>query len=190
MAVELEGAYYNLPVTNGSFNATVNRCSNGAATAELTAYDIGNAQSGTPVNLPVSGSTINAGTLTACGVSLDSYIRYTLNGVPYQLAPPSDNLIGWTSQETSGITSIGGLRTGEGNIIFMFTGTKEPGVYPVILCDVNATTFRYVREGQFNTTITEFGGPVGFVTGNFSGVLRDSTTNSTNPINCSFRLQR
>ncbi|QEH42976.1 carboxypeptidase-like regulatory domain-containing protein [Chitinophaga sp. XS-30] len=195
VTVALEGMYYNIPVENGNFNATITRCGSGPTTATLTAYDIDGRQSGPKVERSVAGVTVDAGVLAACGTPIDTYIKYSLNGVEYEILPPADTVFFSRPSQNSSITAIGGRwgRNQYENIIFLFTGEQAPGTYPVFLVDIYSDEGRllYVREGNFTTTLSEYGTtPGSYITGTFAGMLRDSLTSNTIPINCSFRVIR
>lgn len=195
VTVVLEGMYYNIPVENGNFNTTIPRCGSGPTTATLTAYDIDGRQSGPKVDRPVAGVTVDAGVLTACGTSIDTYIKYSLNGVEYDILPPADTILFFLPTEDSGITAIGGARNRNQyeDIVFMFSGQQAPGTHPVALVNIYKAggAIQYVKGGDFYANVSEYGAtPGSYITGTFSGVLKDSLTNGTIPINCSFRVMR
>jgi hypothetical protein len=196
VTVKLENIYFNIPVTNGNFTTTITRCNNSSATATMIAFDATNQQMGPEVSIPVSGSTVNAGTLVACGTTSDTYLRYTLNGVNYELLPPTDTLRFFYQQNPNReITSIEATRQGQPylDIVFFFTGPQAPGIHPVAIIEVlhGDSTTLYFHNGTINADITEYGtAPDGYVSGTFSGTVRNPQGTEIVPINCSFRVKR
>jgi hypothetical protein len=194
---ELEGLFYNIPVTNGHFSTSIARCNNTPANGKFTAYDMVNNVSGNTISVSVSGSSVNAGQIAACGVALDTYIDYTLNGISYHLAPPADSVvfIGLGSTPASGI--VGAFKqkdTSNVDMVLYFVGIQGPGTYPVASVWFMENNFTYSRGNNFlNVTFTEYGTTPGtYIAGSFSGTVADtlSNPNIVVPVTCSFRLLR
>lgn len=66
--------------TNGIFDFTFINCQ-GSSSAKLIAVDNSTLKQGNPVNVNISGSSINAGELTACDVSSATFFNLTIGGV-------------------------------------------------------------------------------------------------------------
>lgn len=195
VTMELENIFYNIPVSNGQFSGSISRCKSEAVTASLTPYDITGKAAGPAVNVPVSNGTVEAGQLMACGTTLDTYIRYTVNGVNYEILPPRDSIYVYIASETSTFTAIGGMRQRGPyeDIVVIFGGGALPGSYTVFIADVydGNNSRLYERNSSYNTTVTEYGTtPGSYITGTFSGTLRDTLNTVVVPINCSYRVQR
>jgi hypothetical protein len=195
VTVRIENNYFNIPVTDGSFTTTITRCSNSATTATLIPFDAIKQETGTEVNIPVSGNTVNAGTLVACGTTSDTYLRYTLDGVSYQILPPADTLRFFYQQTANReVSSIEATRQGEQlDMAFFFTGPQTPGIHPIAIIEVlhGGPNTLYYHNGDINVDITEYGNaPGGYVSGTFSGTARNPQGTQIVPISCSFRVKR
>jgi hypothetical protein len=196
VTVKLDDIYINIPVTNGSFATTITRCNNSSATATLTAFDAGKQELSPEVSIPVSGNTINAGTLVACGSTSDTYLRYTVDGVSYEILPPADTLrLFYQPTVNNGTSSIEATRKGQQylDMAFFFRGPQAPGIHPIVLIEIfhGDSTTLYYHNGTINADITEYGSaPGGYVSGTFSGTVRNPEATKIVPINCSFRVKR
>jgi hypothetical protein len=198
VSIKLENIYYNVPVTNGNFSTTITRCNNETVTATMVAYDQTSQQSGNEVSVPVSGTTVNAGNLVACGATNDTYIRFTLDGVNYEYLPPTDTVrygyVPSQQQPSSSITYIEAKRTGQvyEDVVIMFRGEQTPGTRQALITDFYFGKYeiQYLRNGSINIEVNEYGPPGGYVTGTFSGTVRDSLGTKILPVNFSFRAKR
>jgi hypothetical protein len=195
ISIKLDNLYYNVPVANGNFTATIDRCNNETVTATLIAYNQAQQASGQEVNISVSSGTVNAGTLTACGSTADTYLRYTLDGTNYQLLSPADSFYHFTGGTNNTITYIGGFRQGQAveELVIMFTGPLAPGPHNGFISDFyfGGPALHWMASDRFNVDVTEYGtGPGGYVMGTFSGIVRDSAGTKTAPLNCSFRVKK
>ena len=196
VTVKLEDIFINIPVVNGSFSTTFTRCSNSAATATLTAFDAVQQVKGPDVTVPVSGNTVNAGQLVACGAASGTYVRYTLGGVNYQFEPPADTLHAYYQQsQSSELSSIEATKQGQHNpdIIFFFKGPQAPGIHPILIIEIlqGDTATHYYHNGPINVDITEYGtAPGGYISGTFSGTVKNPQATEIIPISCSFRVKR
>lgn len=196
VSVKLDGTYINIPVTNGSFTTTITRCSNSPATATLIAFDGTKQEAGTEVSIPVSGNTVNAGTLVACGTTSGTYLKYTLDGISYEFLPPADTLhFYYQPVSNKEISSVDATRQGQQylDMIFFFSGPQVPGIHPIYTLEVlhGDTTTLYYHNGSINVDITEYGNANGgYVSGTFSGTVRNPLGTKIVPITCSFRVKR
>jgi len=197
VSLKLENIYYNIPVTNGSFTTTITRCSDETATATLVAYDQSQQVSGQEVSLPVSGSSVDAGTLVACGATeADTYIRYTLDSINYQILPSTDTVRYFTSPSNNNVfTMVEGKRAGQPfeELVIMFKGPETPGSYAVVSVEFyfGGEPLQYFKNGSYNVDISEFGTtPGSYLAGTFSGSVRNPDGTKILPITCSFRVKR
>lgn len=76
----LNGATEFAGITNGAFSYTFINCQ-ASSIAQLIAVDNSTLKQGNPVNVNISGSNINAGQLTACGISSATFFNLTIGGV-------------------------------------------------------------------------------------------------------------
>jgi hypothetical protein len=196
VTVKLDGAYFNIPIVNGSFTTTITRCINSPATAALIAFDVTKQETTPEISIPVSGNTVNTGILVACGKTSDTYLRYSLDGISYELLPPADTLrLYYQATPNKDVSSVEATRQGQQNpdIVFFFSGAQAPGIHPVEIIEVlhGDTTTLYYHNGKMNADITEYGNaPGGYVSGTFSGTARNREGTKIVPISCSFRIKR
>lgn len=192
VTLELEGIYYNTIVTNGNFSKTVTRCNNAPVTATITAYDVTNSMFGSPVNVDVSGNTVNAGKLSACGIALNTYINYTLSGVSYQITPPTDGVYIDPDHSTNGNFSFVGERKNQNeDILIVGRGTEAPGPHTLWLASVYLNGRNFYKFGEATIDVTEYGpASGGYIAGTFSCKVIDSISTITYPLNCNFRVKR
>ncbi|MBC7937886.1 MAG: carboxypeptidase regulatory-like domain-containing protein [Rhizobacter sp.] len=78
--ITINGSTEFAAITNGTFNASFISCQ-GVSTAQVIAIDNAEQKQGLPVNVNISGTVVNAGQLTACGVSSATFFNLTIAGV-------------------------------------------------------------------------------------------------------------
>ncbi len=83
---------FRCPVTNGAFNFTTLLCS-APANVTVIAEDVSNLQQSTLTNITLNAGNNAMGNLQACGVTVQEYVNYTINGVTYSYTPPFDSLL-------------------------------------------------------------------------------------------------
>jgi hypothetical protein len=83
--IYFEGHLYTGEITNGNFSTTITRCSNSVANVEVVVVDKAASQQSITWSSTASTGTINTGALSACGISTNSYINYTLDGVNFSI---------------------------------------------------------------------------------------------------------
>lgn len=195
VSIMLENIYYNVPFTNGSFTTTITRCYSTDATARITAYDLNNQTSGTAVDVPVSGTTANAGAISACGVAAEMFIKYSIDGVKYELQPPADSLVLYQDDQNNNFMAVVGRRKNKDfdEVVLIFKGPKQTGPAGLFITDLwvgDPAVYYTKNTTNGEITITELGDASGFVAGNYSGTLRDSANTKVVPFTCTFRLKR
>jgi hypothetical protein len=186
--VYLDGYYTRTAINNGNWSLTINRCNNTPTTASVIAYDLGSNQGGTSTTVQVSGATVNAGELSACGTSLAQFVNYTLNGVAKNFTYPTDSVNAYKNGNNVyniWATRKSGVRE-EANISFTATGL---GSVPLSSISIRENNTFYNASGAITVNITEWtAGSGGFMAGNLSGNVTDSFT--VKPLNLTFRVQK
>jgi hypothetical protein len=185
---------YRANINNGSFSIPITRCLSTPATASVKVVDLGAIQEGSPVNVPVSSSNVNAGQLSGCGVSISQFLQYTLNGQNYAITAPSDSLMSFRQSTTTVISAMSRPGTSSAQFVdFQFTGAAAPGTYPVNSIRISLAGQLYSLNGTMNTVVTEYGANNnGFIAGTMSGTLKRDSTNPiiTVPFTASYRVRR
>jgi hypothetical protein len=200
--VVVDGSIYRTSVSNGNFSITIARCSNASVTAQVIATDVQNLQQGSPVSLTVSSGNFSTGALVACGVSTQQYINFTIGTTVHNFVSPADSFNTYRQDTITGTVAHPiNLSTDSVNwkwTSFRFFGAAAPGtyffpsnsflvtkgVYPA------AGSWEYLLVSSTTVTITEYGGPGQYISGSFTGLMREGYTNVTATGTCTFRLRR
>ena len=186
--VIIAGVGYNhiINLQNGVFNASVLVCPN--ANATIVAIDRGTSEQSLPQNIAVVTGTNNVGTLSACNPVVEN-ITYTLDGVTTTLSLPQHMFIGNYGIIISN-TEIKAIDLLNGSVIVFqmnFISVDAPGSYVF-------SGFNLDRAYEFvnptSVVITTYGLVSQFITGSFSGQVRDMTNSSLHTFSCSFQVRR
>ena len=165
--VTLNGTTSFAGLINGAFSYTFLNC-NGNNSAQLLAVDNGASQQGNNVSINLNGSTVNAGVLTACGVSANTFFNLTINGTLLSANTAEYSRYGW--RDTSYVDSSG----------------KCDYVYAAYDSSVNKYLYAVL-----NLPVTQiFSVPASFsLTGmGYSGITGNSEEVEMNPINVNQNL--
>ncbi len=90
----LNGATEFAGISNGTFSLTFINCQ-GSTSAQLIAVDNITLKQGAPVTINITGPSVNAGQLTACGVSSATFFNFSINGVDMSANTPEFYRYGW-----------------------------------------------------------------------------------------------
>lgn len=191
--IYFDGLYYNTPISSGSFSITVTRCS-ATTPVEVLAIDNAGLQQSNTWTGSASSGTVNTGILAACGTSSISYIDYLVDGSNYSLntANPGDSIstFGYIgSTQTS--TYVFGFRVSQPNMYINFhTNNAGVGTFPLTYLNINQYDSLTTLVAPFNVTFTSYGAPGEFIEGNFSGQIREISTNNLHNVSATFRVRR
>lgn len=191
--IYFEGHLYTKAITNGSFSATITRCSNNSANVEVVVVDnTASQQSITWASTATTGA-INTGVLNACGISTNSYINYTLDGTNFSInsGTAGDSI---TTASSAGGTQnynfIDAFKTAQPNVkIRISSSAGAVGTFPLLEFTVNQYN-SITLVTPFNITYTTYGVPGQFIEGNFTGQFRETANNNLHSISASFRVRR
>ena len=180
--IQVDGLDYRAVVKKGSFTMPISRCYSSTVPVKLTATDFTAQQTGSQTGINASYGQVDAGQLSACGVTYTQYITVTVNNNTYNWTTPP-NTISASSGGFSGFaSSTNFISLGGSNI----TATGQYQVYPVL--NVAGGNWGYVS--QFQVAITAYGAVNSYITGTISGNLRDTMTNQTYPVTGSLKVLR
>ncbi len=191
------GRFYIYPVTNGVYNFNLPVCS-APATVSISVVDLSNQQTSLP-----SGYVLNVGNNTipviqACGTIPVEYAYYVVNGTPYYKATGNAYFrhFFYTLPSPPSQTDLF-------NVFFDIAQTvphsgfsvERPTSLPVISAPLLSFNIYNIVSGipypnPITVYYTEFGSIGQYIAGNFSGTIRNSSTNVTYNISCSFRIKR
>ncbi len=184
----VDGKTYFVMINNGSFSLPITRCNTNVVTATISVLDnVNHQQNSNPITVSVSNANVNIGTVQACGVNVNEFLNYTLDGTTYNL----DSL----QARQQNLTYISGFvaNPNYSNFNSSFNGFVV-GNYNFNI-NMNVGTLSYittnnVANANVTVTITEYGSVGQYIAGTFSGNVLASGTTVTKPISGSFRIKR
>ncbi len=202
----------NAPVTNGfiiiqngyvfsrhALSATgtyaINRLVCGAAPNNVTLIgeDITAAQQSNPAVYPTVAGNNTIPTIQACGVSIQQFFNYTINGTPYNFSVPGDSLtLSGAGTNTDYFVFVNNnSTTNNGTMRFVRTGIAQGSVQNLISFTPTQIPATSTISTPIGINITEFGVVGQYVAGNFSGVITGpSPANTVYNVTCNFRIKR
>lgn len=189
----MNGQYHRYAISNtGTYSFTTLLCNN-SGTATFIAEDVNSSQQSTPITQTLSTGANTVANLQACGVSIQEFITYTIDGgAPITFSWPTDSLY-QSGSGTSNVYYISGSSvTTNSSVSFALdntgigVGSSQPlqSFYSTQLGTQTTTT-----GGMVN--ITEYGAVGEFISGNFNAtVVSNSAPVTTYTIVCNFRVRR
>jgi hypothetical protein len=184
---------YHAPIVNGSYSKIIYACSP-ITTVDIVAADHATQQQSTTANVAVTGSTANAGTLSACGVSTNQYINYTVDGTNYLISSVNAGTSFFASSTPAVGSLISGyLQTGGTTSSFSFaTPGTTLGTFGIVNDSLSINTYYgAMREPSASVTFTAFGPTGQFLEGNFNIPFTHSSTGATvHTCTGNFRVKR
>jgi hypothetical protein len=185
------GDTYRSLMTNGVFSLNFAHC-NPSPTIDYFIADNNSNQQSIPIHINATPGISNIGTVAACGLSMQRFITFTLDGTTYNLFSPQDSTKAssqWPSHFFRGTNS-----SGTNSINFYFVGNSigigsyQLGPVKITVPGFNGTlTLSPQSPTVFVGNLTEFGGIGGYLAGNFNGSFISGSTNHS--LQCSFRVR-
>jgi len=188
VSVHIDGLNYNAAVVKGAFMLPVTRCFSSSTTALLTPVDFKSSQQGSQVSVAVgSADTVDAGKLTACGVTIDQFIHFSVGGSTYNLTTPPDDI---EENVYGGITYLSGYQANSGSTWINMQFAQLNGTTGTVQDSINVhVPTSYYGGAYLKCTITSFGPVGGVIEGSFTGpVYGQSGPQQT--ITGSFKIKR
>ncbi len=193
---------YRYPVSStGSFSFNTTLCGNAPVQVQLIAEDMAAMQSGNPHLLTLASGANAAGNLSACGITIEQFIEYSINGTPYSFVYPTDSLMQHINDtqvvpplmyiNANTTINTGGTLTRYASIAFPFSGIGPGSVHQLknFFCTEIRDSTRILSP--INVNITEYGAVGQFVAGNFTGTFTGAApANTAYNVVCNFRVRR
>jgi hypothetical protein len=197
--IYIAGGYsYNIPVVNGTFSQTILRCNANIVNFSALGVDYATLQQSVLVGGSGTSGTVNLGAIQACGTSSAEYIEWLIDGTPYNLASPPDQISVGDSSDVPPFANkslVFAIRNSSGNANFSqfeFRNNQVPGTgLPLTLVNFNlgGLASNQILTSNPVVTTTVFGPLVtGFIDGSFSVQMNFSGTPKT--VSCNFRVRR
>lgn len=188
-----DGLTSRYPVSStGAFSFSTALCT-ATSVVQLLAEDIDALQAGTQQTLNLVPGTNAAGTLSACGTSIDEFINYTIDGANNSFVYPADSITHFVNMQgippISYITGGSNSSTSTGSVSFAFTqgGIVAGGTQTLISFYDRQLTDSVQVSGTPVVNITEYGNVGEYIAGNFVCTLTGGVTYN---ITCQFRARR
>ncbi len=195
-AIVYSGPYnvYHLPVTNGSFSYTITQCV-ATPTVDVVVIDNANLQQSNTATVTVNAGVANAGTLSACGVAINEFMNYTVDGTSYSIVPipQSASLVAWVIPGTR--TDIAGYEQPAGmpvkTLSFSTNGTAS-GSFAVRNDSLTINNYNgALPQPAASVNFTSFGPSGQFIEGSFNIPFTHSSTGATvHSCTGTFRVRR
>ncbi|MFT3683098.1 MAG: hypothetical protein QM791_22755 [Ferruginibacter sp.] len=195
--------YYRAAVNaDGSFSLSTIICGGSTAQATIIAVDIATQQQSNPLTKTLTAGNNTVGILNACGITVEQFINYSVNGTSYAIVPSgsgSDSLQQYSNPNSTPPTiSIGGYSMSGGsfksaNLTFTANSIAANSVQSLtsFLSSAFPDSSNVTVETPINVTITEYGAVGEFIAGNFTGTLTGpAPANTPYNVTCSFRVRR
>ena len=193
---QINNQYYRHELSNtGTFNFATLLCNN-TANATFIAEDYTSFQQSTPLNQTIVAGANAIGNLQACGISIQQFISYTVNGgSPIEFIFPTDSLGHYGNGSTTINTIYGSRNVATPSDFVNFSFTNAGMAVGVVQ---QLQNFSSTQSGTqttiataINVNITEYGAVGEFMAGNFTGTVTiPGPTPVNNVIVCTFRVRR
>ena len=192
---------YRYELSNaGSYSFTKLLCS-GAETVTLIGEDVNSGQQSTPLSYLLNNGANNVPLIQACGVSIDQFINYSINGVNYNMSYPVDSVFSFPNPQTSpprievhgSSATNGGGSTTLSYLSFYFSdaGIAAGSTQNLLGFYTRDITESSTIPSPIAVNITEYGNVGEYIAGNFNGALMGAAPTFTiYNITCSFRIRR
>jgi hypothetical protein len=189
--------FYAYHITNGSYNFNLPVCS-APATVSISVIDLSNQQTSLPMAYVLNAGNNTIPVIQACGTIPTEYAYYVVNGTPYYKAtgnayfrhffytlpsPPSQTDLFSVSFDIAQTIPHSGF------------SIERPASLPITAAPLLSFNIYGVVSGNpypnpITVYYTEFGNIGQYIAGNFSGTVRNNTTNAIYNVSCSFRIKR
>jgi hypothetical protein len=181
--VSVDGLTYRAGVSKGNFTLAIHRCYNSNVPVKIAAADLTSSQQGSTTLLDnVIQGNVNAGTLSACGNSIDQFLTVTVDGST-NTTSNAQYLSYFSGAFQSGLPV---------DAYFTVPGLSAAGTYSPSYFNMRISGHNYANSGSstLQVTITDFPAVNQFITGTLSGTVYDSVASALTPLSGSFRIMR
>ena len=174
-------------ITNGAFNITLPTCST-ITSADLIAIDNVTQQQSASITLPVTGSTLNAGTISACGIYTNQFINYTVDGTNFIIngINLNANLSAYSMGNRTGIFAYD--QSNSNRISFLVNGGAV-GTFSVLPDSLQVNAFTWgLPQPTSTATFTSYGPVNQYLEGSFN--IPFQATGMIHTLTGTFRIRR
>lgn len=183
---------YTKAGANGEFTLNFIKCQSSSGSISVIGVDGTNGVQSALNTFNITTPETNVGTISACGVSAEEFIKYTLDGVAYQItSAQTDSLYAYAQGSGNQITlAMFGGNTSSNYIDFRFTCNGATGTFPMTSLMVHQQGV--TLEQPANVIISTYPQNIGlFYEGNFSAQFKYTQSPTvTHTISGQYRLRR
>lgn len=187
-AIIYSGYYQSyVSITNGSYTATLPSCIPITSISVIVRDNVAQQQSAT-VTVPVTGNTTNISNISACGITTDEFINYTVDGTNYSINNwnSGGNLYAYAAGASSNLYAYNQLTSDRLSFV---AGGNTTGTHVILTDSLTVNSFVNPQTQTGSTaTFTTFG-PVGqYLEGSFT--IPFAATGSIHTLTGTFRMKR
>ncbi len=185
-------AFTRYPLNNlGEYSFSKNFCSY-PQTVTLIGEDITNQQQSTNISFNVHTGTNMAGTIQACGVSIQQFVNYNMNGTTHSFTTPLDTFeySNWHPIALA-ITAYNPANSQQAVAVSMEKAGMAVGSSQKLRSFWNGADTMYIIPTPIFVNITEYGTVGQFVAGNFTGIVSEIPPSTVQHlVTWNFRVRR
>ena len=186
--------------SNGVYNFSSILCS-GSTPVNFIGEDAGTGEQSNSFSYTIVNGSNVVPSIQACGISINQFFNYTINGTNYSFTSPIDTFYMFVNQQISparieisaqNINNSGGsTSTRYGTIGFDQPGMIVGSLQPMSLFYTSDISDSLSYNAPINVNITEYGNVGEFISGNYAGSMTGAApTNTLYTISGSFRVRR
>ena len=197
--IQIGSTNYKIAVNNdGTFDLNTLICNSGNTSVSIVAVDNASQQQGNAVTRTLINGNNAIGNLSACGVSTEEFLNYTVNGTNYSFTSPVDsftqavNIDSSVSGEEMIVIEGGNLTTGNGMVFdFLRANIAQGSSQTLDYINFNPPGEEVNVVQPASVTITEYGNVGEFIAGNFTATAQGvNAPNTQYTVTCNFRVRR
>ena len=197
VVIKYGNRFYLYPITNGTYNFNIPVC-NSPATVSISVVDLSNQQTSLPMSYVLNAGNNTIPNIQACGTVPLEYAYYVVDGTPYYKATGnayfSQFLYVPPAPQTQ-TDAFGVYLDPASTVPHSGFSVERPASFPINTAPLLGFNIYNIVSGipfpnPITVYYTEFGNIGQYIAGNFSGSIRNNTTNVNYNISCSFRIKR
>ena len=172
---------------NGAFSFSTPLCL-GNTPITFSAEDYNTFQGSKPIPVTLVQGTNFIGYLNACGITIQEFINYSVNGTSYFISAPD---VAQSSANLPNVNVKGYSNANSAAFYFAAPGIAAGSTGSLIYFNTRQIADSTQMLSPVSVNITEYGAVGGFLAGNFSGTFTGTPpANTPYKVTCRFRVKR
>lgn len=183
--------FYKYPLDNsGAYNFTQLLCGSNNTSYTITGIDYTTLLQSNPIDYTlINGSQIN-NNIKICNVLTSEYYKFSVNGISYTFTKPPDHIRQYAVGVPFRYYIEAENSTYYSRLFFEGVNMAVGSHQEFVQFESRNSIMKSPANNPVTVNITEYGAIGEYVSGNFSGILRDLITNDLYDVSCSFRIKR